>query len=84
MFLAGALVYTDDTPMPLAMLKMWTYMTNSLKHSQSTLKPTRQKCLHVSTATCSHQIDSRRLALFHIAGKYIEYVDSWPHLGHIL
>jgi hypothetical protein len=84
----GVFVYADDiaiiAPTPLAMRKMLDICDRYANEYSIKFNANKSKCLYFPSASCSHQADSNQLPLFTIAGDYIEYVDSWPHLGHIL
>jgi hypothetical protein len=44
----------------------------------------KSKCLYYPTNYSLHQTEKHQLPLFTIAGKPIEDVENWQHLGHNL
>ena len=83
MFL-GALTYADDivllAPTPSAMRTVLTLCDNFADELHIVFNAKKSKCIHIGP----------RLKLpyglpeFYIGGMAIEFVDKWPHLGHII
>jgi hypothetical protein len=86
MFL-GALAYADDivllAPTPRAMRSMLAVCDDFASKFQIVFNAKKSKCLYF--APHAKQCRSQGpLPLFSVGGQLVEYVDEWPHLGHII
>lgn len=80
----GALAYADDVallaPTPSALRRLIAVCENYAAKFHVTFNAAKSKCIFISKKR--RTIDS--LPVFTLNGNLIEYVDSWPHLGHIV
>ena len=83
----GVLAYADDivllAPTPNAMRMMLDTCDSYAKEFNIVLNANKSKCLFSSCKRRSKQ-DIGPNPLFEINGRTIEYVNEWPHLGHII
>jgi hypothetical protein len=83
----GALAYADDltllAPTPSGMRKLLAICESYAAEYNIIFNVCKSKCVYV--APYSHKSGIYGLnPIFFIGGKNIEYVDQWPHLGHII
>jgi hypothetical protein len=87
----GALAYADDVvllaPTPQAMRKLLQKCDEYAEDFSVIFNARKSKCIYypgkVDTSAVS-KTGTSTLPSFFIGGNSIDYVDKWPHLGHIL
>jgi hypothetical protein len=86
MFL-GALAYADDIvllkPTPRAMRSMLALCDDFANEFHIIFNAKKSKCLYF-LPHAKHPRRQGLLPIFTVGGKLIEYVEEWPHLGHII
>jgi hypothetical protein len=86
----GALAYADDitliTPSPSAMRTLLRLCDEFAKDYFVTFNAKKTKCIYYSSIQCTgtHDDKAKLMPEFFVNGNVIEYVQNWPHLGHIL
>jgi len=83
----GALAYADDTvllvPTHTAMWNMLAVCDNLAREHHVVFNAKKSKCLYFNSYPTRSRI-STTVPQFSLAGNDIEFVDEWPHLGHII
>ena len=83
----GALAYADDiallAPTTLAMRLMLGICDDFAQQYAIVFNAKKSKCLWVKHSSAIN-VASDRKPQFVIGGSVFEYVDSWPHLDHII
>jgi hypothetical protein len=86
MFL-GALAYADDIVLlastPRAMRSMLALCDDFANEFHIVFSAKKSKCLYF-LPHAKHPRRQGPLPIFTVGGKLIEYVEEWPHLGHII
>jgi hypothetical protein len=86
-FFAGALAYADDltliAPTPRSMRRLLALSTEYASEFDIIFNGAKSKCLYFTSAK-RNILNVGPNPVFTVSGKPIEYVDFYPHLGHIL
>ena len=84
----GALAYADDivllAPTPTAMRKLLSVCDEFAKDFHILFNAGKSKCILFPSSHYGGINQSSILPSFFVGDNLIEYVQSWPHLGHIL
>jgi Reverse transcriptase (RNA-dependent DNA polymerase) len=84
---AGALAYADDltllSPTPRAMRTLLSICENYASEFDILFNGTKSKCLFITPPRYNAKPFGPNPD-FTICGQVIEYVEEWPHLGHII
>jgi hypothetical protein len=86
----GALAYADDitliAPSPNAMRTLLRVCDEFAEEYFVTFNAKKTKCIYYPRMHCTgtHDDNVNLKPLFFVNGNSIEYVQKWPHLGHIL
>jgi hypothetical protein len=88
-FFVGALAYADDlillAPSANAMRCMLRICDDYAAQFKVVFNASKSKCLCCHpTGTAKHVTQATRFPSFSIGSQTIEFVDKWPHLGHII
>ena len=83
----GALAYADDVvllaPTHRAMRNMLAVCDNFAREHHVVFNAKKSKCLYFNSYPTRSRI-STTVPQFSVGGNDIEFVDEWPHLGHII
>lgn len=52
-------------------------------NTRSSSNANKSKCMYYSLVLNSHYNNTSQLPQFTVAGSCIEYIENWPHLGHM-
>jgi hypothetical protein len=89
-FFVGALAYADDlvllAPTPHAMRAMLAVCESYANEFSVAFNANKSKCIIIRAQHYSRHDSwvNSFTPSFHVGGKLIEFVDNWPHLGHII
>jgi Reverse transcriptase (RNA-dependent DNA polymerase) len=89
-FFVGALAYADDlvlvAPSSNAMRRMLQICDEYAAQYNVVFNAKKSKCLHCHPHGIAKQVSRSSFTVlpFYIGSQVIEFVDKWPHLGHII
>lgn len=88
-FFVGALAYADDVvllaPTPHAMRAMLAVCEKYAIEFCVAFNASKSKCIVIKPQHYNkHDANGSFITPFYVDGKPIEFVDRWPHLGHII
>jgi len=85
--LLGAFAYADDivllAPIHKAMQNLFAVCDNFAHECHVVFNAKKSKCLYFNSYATRSRI-STNVSQFSVDGNDIEFVDEWPHLGHII
>lgn len=87
-YFLGALAYADDivllAPTASAMRSMLRLCDSYAFEYKIVFNASKSKCIRFAPKKCGRSLSLSATPTFYVNNHVIEYVDQWPHLGHVI